>query len=81
MTVSWLLCLPMNALTSRDITRLSSRSLRSLAAVFPRLGLMVVGAQQVSALLEMCADETAARRHSRRAVAVRADHASCGGPG
>jgi uncharacterized membrane protein len=43
-------------------------ALRSLAAVFPRLGLMTVGAQHVSGLLEMCADDAAARRHSRRAL-------------
>jgi uncharacterized membrane protein/Zn-dependent protease with chaperone function len=43
-------------------------ALRSLAAVFPRLSLMTDGAQQVSRLLEMCADDVAARRHSRRAL-------------
>jgi uncharacterized membrane protein len=43
-------------------------ALRSLAAVFPRLSLMTDGAQQVSGLLEMCADDAAARRHSRRAL-------------
>ncbi len=43
-------------------------ALRSLAAVFPRLSLMTAGAQQVSGLLEMCADDAAARRHSRRAL-------------
>nr|WP_219065718.1 M48 family metalloprotease [Candidatus Mycobacterium methanotrophicum] len=43
-------------------------ALRSLATVFPRLSLMTDGAQQVSRLLEMCADDVAARRHSRRAL-------------
>jgi Zn-dependent protease with chaperone function/uncharacterized membrane protein len=42
--------------------------LRGLAAVFPRLSLITLGAQEVSRLLEMCADDAAARRHSRRAL-------------
>ncbi|MGX9787208.1 M56 family metallopeptidase [Mycobacterium sp. MMS18-G62] len=37
--------------------------LRSLAATFPKLTLMIEGAQQVSRLLEMCADDTAAKKH------------------
>jgi uncharacterized membrane protein/Zn-dependent protease with chaperone function len=44
------------------------RALRALAAVFPRLSLITEGAQQVPRLLEMCADDVAARRHSRRAL-------------
>jgi Zn-dependent protease with chaperone function len=43
-------------------------ALRGLAAVFPRVALMTEGAQQVSQLLEMCADDVAARRHSRRVL-------------
>jgi Zn-dependent protease with chaperone function/uncharacterized membrane protein len=44
------------------------RALRALAAVFPRLSLITEGTQQVSRLLEMCADDVAARRHSTRAL-------------
>jgi uncharacterized membrane protein len=43
-------------------------ALRALAAAFPRLSLITEGAQQVSRLLEMCADDVAARRHSSRAL-------------
>ncbi|MGH3553643.1 MAG: M48 family metalloprotease, partial [Mycobacterium sp.] len=43
-------------------------AVRGLAAVFPRLSLVTKGAQQVSPLLEMCADDVAVRRHSRRAL-------------
>lgn len=43
-------------------------TLRSLAAVFPRIALITDGAQQVSRLLEMCADDVAARRHGRGAL-------------
>jgi Zn-dependent protease with chaperone function/uncharacterized membrane protein len=43
-------------------------ALRALAAVFPRLRLITEGAQQVSQLLEMCADDVATRRHSSRAL-------------
>ncbi|WP_454231399.1 M56 family metallopeptidase [Mycolicibacterium fortuitum] len=39
--------------------------LRGLALVFPRLGLMTQAAREVSRLLEMCADDAAARRHGR----------------
>jgi beta-lactamase regulating signal transducer with metallopeptidase domain len=42
--------------------------LRGLAAVFPRLTLMTQGEQQVSLLLEMCADDSAARHHEPRAL-------------
>jgi Zn-dependent protease with chaperone function len=37
--------------------------LRGLAATFPSVGLFGEAAQQVSRLLEMCADDTAARQH------------------
>lgn len=37
--------------------------LRGVATVFPRVTLMTEGAQHVSRLLEMCADDAAARRH------------------
>jgi Zn-dependent protease with chaperone function len=40
-------------------------ALRSLAAAFPRLTLITEGADQVSRLLEMCADDVAARRYGR----------------
>ncbi|MCH9761979.1 MAG: M56 family metallopeptidase, partial [Actinomycetia bacterium] len=40
-------------------------TLRSLAGAFPRLTLMTQGAEHVSRLLEMCADDVAARRHGR----------------
>ncbi|MGB0876186.1 MAG: M56 family metallopeptidase [Mycobacterium sp.] len=40
-------------------------TLRSLAGAFPRLALMTEGAEHVSRLLEMCADDVAARRHGR----------------
>ncbi len=43
-------------------------TLRSLAAVFPRLTLMTQGAQHVSLLLEMCADDVAACRHGPAAL-------------
>ncbi|MCH9701003.1 MAG: M56 family metallopeptidase [Actinomycetia bacterium] len=43
-------------------------SLRGLASVFPRLTLMTEGAKDVSRLLEMCADDVAARRHGREAL-------------
>jgi Zn-dependent protease with chaperone function len=42
--------------------------LRGLAAVAPRLALFTEGLQHVSRLLEMCADDAAARRHGRRAL-------------
>jgi Zn-dependent protease with chaperone function len=42
--------------------------LRGIAAVFPRLSLMTQGAQQVSRLLEMCADDIAARGHGRQTL-------------
>jgi Zn-dependent protease with chaperone function len=42
--------------------------LRALAATLPRLPLFPRGAAAVSALLEMCADDTAARRHGSRAL-------------
>jgi hypothetical protein len=42
--------------------------LRGIAAVLPRLSLMTQGAQQVSRLLEMCADDIAARRHGRQTL-------------
>jgi uncharacterized membrane protein/Zn-dependent protease with chaperone function len=44
------------------------RALRALASMLPRLTLINEGAQQVSRLLEMCADDVAARRHSSRAL-------------
>jgi len=43
-------------------------ALRSLAAAFPRITLITQGADQVSRLLEMCADDMAARRHGRVAL-------------
>lgn len=43
-------------------------ALRGLAAVLPGLALMTEGAEHVSRLLEMCADDAAARRHDRRAL-------------
>ncbi len=43
-------------------------ALRAVATMFPRLSLFTYGAQQVSRLLEMCADDVAARRHSSRAL-------------
>jgi Zn-dependent protease with chaperone function len=42
--------------------------LRSLAAVLPNVALISGGAVQVSRLLEMCADDAAARRHGPRAL-------------
>lgn len=42
--------------------------LRSLAVVFPRLTLMTRGANDVGRLLEMCADDAAARRHGQRTL-------------
>jgi Zn-dependent protease with chaperone function len=42
--------------------------LRGLATVFPHLGLMTEGLQEVSRLLEMCADDAAARRHGTGAL-------------
>lgn len=43
-------------------------TLYGLAAVFPRLRLMTKGAQRVSQLLEMCADDVAVRRNSSEAL-------------
>ncbi len=43
-------------------------ALRALAAMFPRLSLFTYGTQEVSRLLEMCADDVAARRHSSKAL-------------
>jgi Zn-dependent protease with chaperone function len=42
--------------------------LRGLATVFPHLGLMTEGLQEVSRLLEMCADDAAVRRHGTGAL-------------
>lgn len=42
--------------------------LRGVATVFPRVALMTEGAQHVSRLLEMCADDAAARRHGSRTL-------------
>jgi Zn-dependent protease with chaperone function len=43
-------------------------TLRSLAAALPRITLITDGADQVSRLLEMCADDVAVRRHGRGAL-------------
>jgi Zn-dependent protease with chaperone function len=43
-------------------------TLRSLAAAFPRITLITDGADQVSRLLEMCADDVAVGRHGRGAL-------------
>ncbi|KUH64497.1 peptidase M48 [Mycolicibacterium novocastrense] len=43
-------------------------ALRGLALVFSWLGLMTRGATEVSRLLEMCADDAAARRHGKAAL-------------
>lgn len=43
-------------------------ALRSLATVFPRIALITDGAEQVSRLLEMCADDVAACRYGRGAL-------------
>ncbi|MCH9728553.1 MAG: M56 family metallopeptidase [Actinomycetia bacterium] len=42
--------------------------LRGLATAFPRLALITEGAEDVSRLLEMCADDVAARRHGRETL-------------
>lgn len=42
--------------------------LRGLASAFPYLALMTEGTKHVSRLLEMCADDVAARRHGRDAL-------------
>ncbi|MBF6171748.1 M56 family metallopeptidase [Nocardia blacklockiae] len=39
--------------------------MRGLATTFPRLRLCTVGAREVARLLEMCADDSAVRRHGR----------------
>jgi beta-lactamase regulating signal transducer with metallopeptidase domain len=41
---------------------------RSLAKIFPRLRLMTEGAHHISRLLEMCADDAAAREHGRQPI-------------
>jgi beta-lactamase regulating signal transducer with metallopeptidase domain len=41
---------------------------RGLAATFPRLTLMTEGAQQISRLLEMCADDAAASEHGPQPI-------------
>jgi Zn-dependent protease with chaperone function len=43
-------------------------ALRSLAVVFARVPLMAEGAAEVSRLLEICADDAAARQHGRQAL-------------
>jgi beta-lactamase regulating signal transducer with metallopeptidase domain len=43
-------------------------ALRSLAMVFPRFPLMAVAPCEVARLLEMCADDAAARQHGSRAL-------------
>jgi Zn-dependent protease with chaperone function len=43
-------------------------ALRGLSTVFARLPLMTQAAVEVARLLEMCADDAAARRHGRRAL-------------
>ena len=43
-------------------------TLRSIAAVFPKLALMTQGATEVSRLLEMCADDAAARRYGHHTL-------------
>lgn len=43
-------------------------ALRALAAVLPRVQLITKGAVEVSRLLEMCADDAAARRHGHRTL-------------
>ncbi|MFJ8814819.1 M56 family metallopeptidase [Amycolatopsis thermoflava] len=41
---------------------------RGLAAILPRIDLVTTGAAEIARLLEMCADDTAARAHGRRTV-------------
>ncbi|WP_216214743.1 M56 family metallopeptidase [Amycolatopsis aidingensis] len=41
---------------------------RGLATAMPKVGLFTVGAAEVARLLEMCADDTAARCHGQRTV-------------
>ena len=41
---------------------------RGLAAILPRIELFTTGAAEVARLLEMCADDAAARRHGARTV-------------
>ncbi|SEP53336.1 M56 family metallopeptidase [Amycolatopsis saalfeldensis] len=41
---------------------------RGLAAILPRIELFTTGAAEVARLLEMCADDAAARAHGRRTV-------------
>lgn len=41
---------------------------RGLAAILPRIELVTTGAAEVARLLEMCADDAAARTHGRRTV-------------
>lgn len=41
---------------------------RGLAAILPRIELFTAGAAEVAPLLEMCADDAAARTHGRRTV-------------
>ncbi|KIU14496.1 M56 family metallopeptidase [Mycolicibacterium llatzerense] len=43
-------------------------SLRSLATILPYFALFTEGAARITALLEMCADDVAARRHGRRTL-------------
>lgn len=43
-------------------------ALRGLAGAFPRVALITQGAEHVSRLLEMCADDAAARRYGRTAL-------------
>ncbi len=43
-------------------------ALRAVATVLPRVWLMTDGAAEVSRLLEMCADDAAARQHGRSAL-------------
>lgn len=43
-------------------------AVRGMAAALPRMRLFDEGAADIARLLEMCADDTAARRHGRRAL-------------
>jgi Zn-dependent protease with chaperone function len=64
----------LNAVLAHERAHLSghhthiSAFLRSIAVVFARVPLMTAGAAEVSRLLEMCADDAAARRHGREAL-------------
>ncbi|MDV7246576.1 MULTISPECIES: M56 family metallopeptidase [Rhodococcus] len=64
----------LDAVLARERAHLAGRhhlvlgAVRGLAAALPRISLFATGAAEIARLLEMCADDTAARHHGSRAL-------------